>query len=464
MCGLVGFYPKKNKKVDLTKLYPLWVLNEDRGVHSCGISYGGKRLVGTLKTSKARDLLADIYDSIAEEDLTNLPIIAHTRHATAGTHTDSNAHPFKWYRKTEDNYFMFAHNGVIRDLHNLKKTLNLQRHNESMMTIDSHVLGLAMYDTYVNILKEKDILTKYEGYAAFLCYDVNGVFKAWKGANYNVEERPLYYIETKDGWYFCSLENSLKSLFLTTPTMVPNNTMMTFKNHKLVETTVYERAIEEVVYNSRAAYTSKDLEISSTFHKLTTSKPKNDALQIINNAISLTLNNIIKPVKNKESLKGQLVSIATYGINNSRGRHIIKNNGKVINGDYEILTVDNYAIITENGNKYNFSEGVLLKEGYSYKTIQHMFLKCLEQNLTFENVFNTIYSICEHTIIDFIPLYNKDNVLQFLVYKHPNDDYLEYITGYDKGPRTIPSKLGFSLQAYPANESLFLNIYDVKKQ
>lgn len=29
MCGLTGFYPKKNKKVDLTKLYPLWTFSEE---------------------------------------------------------------------------------------------------------------------------------------------------------------------------------------------------------------------------------------------------------------------------------------------------------------------------------------------------------------------------------------------------------------------------------------------------
>jgi predicted glutamine amidotransferase len=463
MCGLVGFYPKKGKKVDLTKLYPLWMLNEDRGTHSCGISYGKKRVVGTFKNSKARDLLADIYDSIEEEDLTNLPIIAHTRHATAGAYIESNAHPFKWYRTTEDNYFMFAHNGVIKDLYNLKKTLGMSRHTESMMVIDSHVLGLAMYDSYVNILEEKDILTNYDGNAAFLCYDVNGVFKAWKGANNNIEERPLYYVETKDGWYFCSLENSLRSLFLTTPMMVPNNTMMTFKNHKLVETIIYERKIEEIVYNTNVGFTSKKANNNVLLNMLPEPKSKTSALQIINNAVSLTLNNIIKPIKNNNSLIGNLITIATYGLNNSKGKHILKSNSKVINGDYEVLIVDNYAIITENGDKYNFSEGVLLKENYSYKNIQQIFLRCLEQNLTFEDIFNTLYTSCEHAIIDFIPLYDKENVLRFLIYKDPIDNYLDYITGHDKIPKTIPSKLGFLLQAYPANKTLFINMYETKK-
>jgi len=107
-CGLVGFYPKRNKQVDLSKLYPLWILNEDRGTHSCGITYGATRRVGINSLSKARDLIVTINKELMDTDLKNLSIICHTRQATAGAHNGSNAHPFSWFKGKTTNFFNFV--------------------------------------------------------------------------------------------------------------------------------------------------------------------------------------------------------------------------------------------------------------------------------------------------------------------------------------------------------------------
>ena len=460
MCGLLGFYPKKNKKVDLTKLYPLWILNEDRGVHSCGISYGSQRIAGISKLSKARDLISDIHINLIETDLINKPIICHTRHATNGAHTDANAHPFMWYRGKEDSYFMFAHNGVIKDLYNLKKTLEMSRHKEDMMTIDSHVLGLAVYDSFVDVLSEEEILTQYDGNAAFICYDSNNTFKVWKGANNNIEERPLYYVETKEGWYFSSIKIALKSVFLVDPTTVINNTLMTFKNYKFNDSKVFNRSIKDINASLVGTTTPSTKSTSlTTFNNLVSNdKSSKDSLSIIGNAVKLTLSSIIKPIKNKKTLSDSLISIATYGYNNIKGKYILKENSTPLDGDHNILILGNNAIININGDVYTFNDGVLLKKNYTYDKIQSAFLECLKNNLTFEDTFNSLYTILDNAIVDFIPLYDKNSNLQCIIYKE--HDYLEYITGHDKIPTRIPSKLNFTIQAYPANNNLFLNLYD----
>lgn len=243
MCGLVGFYPKKNKKADLKKIYSLWVLNEERGIHSCGISIGSESYKGINNLKKARNLIIDKYEDFTKKDIVNLPIITHTRHSTNGEHNEYNAHPFKWTSSKNNSYFIFAHNGSITNLEKIKNDFNLDKHPVELFKIDSHYLGIAMHDTHNNVVLEEKLLSNYEGNAAFLCYDSYNTFKVWKGGNNNTEERPLYYIENASGWYFCSIKEALEITFLKKPIAVDNNTLLIFKDYKLFDKRTYNRSI-----------------------------------------------------------------------------------------------------------------------------------------------------------------------------------------------------------------------------
>lgn len=466
-CGLVGFYPKKNKKVDLSKLYALWMINEERGTHSCGISYGQERIVGINTKAKATSLIKDIYKDMMTKDLINKPIICHTRHATSGVHNDYNSHPFMWFRKVETNYFMFAHNGVIKNLYDLKKTLGMSRHKEDMMVIDSHVLGLAMYDSFVNLLSEEEILTQYEGNAAFICYNSDNIFKVWKGANNNIEERPLHYVETKDGWYFCSIDTSLQNIFLTEPISVENNTLITFKNHKLVDSKVYDRKLKV----SETPIISNSYKSATTFNELLSrSHDKKDlekdfTLDIVKNALKLVLKNVITPIEKiniEQSLTKNLIVVATYGL--QKGKYINKEMNRVVEGLVNISEVSKHLMITKTGGKeFNFQSGVLINKSHSYKDLLTLFQYGLQLDMTYEDIFNNMHSHIKPAIVDFIPLYDEKQILKMIVYKNKLNSNLDYITAHDTITTTIPTHFSFMLQAYGIGNALYLNILNDTK-
>ncbi len=456
MCGLVGFYPKKNKQVDLSKLYPLWVLNEERGTHSCGIAFGPNREVGVFNSSKARDLISSTHSKIIATNLVNQPIICHTRHATNGAHTEKNAHPFRWHRTTEDNFFMFAHNGVIRSLYDFKKTLGMHRHTESLMEIDSQVLGLAMYDAYTNLLTEKEILTQYEGNAAFLCYDSNNVFKAWKGANNEVEERPLYYVETKDGWYFCSIELSLSLVFLQKAIEVPDNTLITFSNNKLQSSVVYKRAIQAVTTAATAS--------SKAFENLvgTSAKPTkySSSLNVIDNVLKMSLKRLLEKEKSSDSTNktDKKIEIENYG--DFRGKYCVEAASRYpLSGTY-LFSKDSENIgyvpkITNVGRALTFQNGVLIKHpGFSYYTLQQKFEELLDKkDKGFEEIFNILFDNVAGAIVDFIPLYYKKNLTMIIYNK---DSKINYITNRDKVSIDLPNVFAFKTRAIPTSNHLYI--------
>lgn len=459
MCGINGFYPKKNKQVDLSKLYPLWVLNEERGTHSCGISYGPNREVGIDKYSKARDFINHIHESVVSENLINQPIICHTRHATNGSHSESNAHPFRWHRDKEDNFFTFAHNGVVRELHNFKKALGMSRHKENLMIIDSQVLGLAMYDSYVGILKEEDILTKYDGNAAFLCYDSNNVFKVWKGANNGVEERPMYYVETKEGWYFSSMDMGLAITFLQKPKMVPNNTLLTFANHKLQSSVVYERKVEIIPVTTKAVTPSgnfKDLFDSRQYND--TKSHSTTGLTILDNVLKLNLDNILDK-KTAGSSKKEVV-IELFG--KHKGKYCIDSTLEMvpISGTLSFKTDSKTKCldptVSSSGRILTFQYGVLVQPGSSYYQVQAEYQRLKNISITTnEDIFNGLYDTVLKTIIDYIPLYDKGD-LNMIIYM--NNDKLDYITNSDTITTRLPSVFGMIVDAFPTKNSLYINI------
>jgi len=461
MCGLVGFYPKKNKKAEISKIYNLWVLNEERGTHSCGISFGSSREVGVNTESKARDFIKKIHSIISNTNLVNQPIICHTRHATNGTHNSYNAHPFRWHTDEEEKeFFTFAHNGVIRDLYTLKKTLGMSKHDEKLMVIDSHVLGLAMYDSYLGKLTEKEILTQYEGNAAFICYDAKNVFKVWKGANLGVEERPLFYIENKDGWYFSSLDYALAITFLEEPIKVPNNTLITFKNNKLESSVVYSREIvvEYPIISNTPSNAFKNIMTSNR----ATENAKNNLItsgyDIVSNVVKLTLSHILKKDKEFETLKNSIKNITISNYGGTKGKYCIDDNlvdKTPLAGVLLFSKKDNHFIpvISNVGYGLKFQNGVLVKNDGNYFNLQTWFESLLQSQKGFEEIFNIIYEVSEKIIVDYLPLYNKQD-LCMIIYK--DGDKLNYISKYDKLSTVLPSAFNMKTRIAPVDGKLYI--------
>jgi predicted glutamine amidotransferase len=252
MCGLAGFYPKKGKMANIDFIFAMGIMNENRGTDSCGISIGDYVEKGIAKESDARTFI-EINKKKITNRLTSEPIIFHTRKSTYGTHTYDNAHPFHWYMPNDKkNYFVFAHNGTLDAWRNMIDSWNIQG-DSKLATIDSHALGLAMFKAIRNGQDFDRILTKYKGAAAFLGY-TGDTFFVWKGASNNIVERPMYYIENADGWYFHSQEIVLSLLFPNKHVYeVDNNTLITFKNNKLFSKTEYKREFKTIAETAHTA-------------------------------------------------------------------------------------------------------------------------------------------------------------------------------------------------------------------
>lgn len=220
MCGIYGvsLKHKANRSVALANFKILGLYNIERGKDSCGVCIDGK-------ISKS---LLEFDDFIRDNPLAaskGTVLLGHNRAGSAGyKKTIEEAHPFL----INDN-LVFTHNGTIRNTADLCKKYSV---SEKDFNVDSKLLGTLLYTEGTKVLKD------YKGYAA-LAYtklDEEGTLYLYHGSSKNykggaaVEERPLYFLETKDGVYYSSLENSLKAIRTSDKEEVKNlNYNMIFK-------------------------------------------------------------------------------------------------------------------------------------------------------------------------------------------------------------------------------------------
>ena len=247
MCGLVGFYPKKNKKVELSVLAILGIGNEERGTDNAGICIGKDVFIKSQKDNKIKDLLfnnlEEITSYLKSEDALNKPVILHARKSSIHNKTKAkHAHPFGWKAEDLSTYFYGAHNGNVKELYDL---YSKYRKSDDVKFIDYDIDSELLLDCIrTSLIKTgsfTDVLSTYEGHAALLFYNENR-FYAWKGANNNIEERPLYYVETGDGFYFSSIESLLKIAFPSKDVIsLNNNELLTFEKGKLATSEIIDR-------------------------------------------------------------------------------------------------------------------------------------------------------------------------------------------------------------------------------
>jgi glucosamine--fructose-6-phosphate aminotransferase (isomerizing) len=112
MCGIVGYIGDKNA-------YPILINGlkrlEYRGYDSAGISI----LREEIRVYKKQGKVADLEQFVSDKDVAGNIGIGHTRWATHGEPSDTNAHP----HTSEKGHFVLIHNGIIENYTSLKNKL-----------------------------------------------------------------------------------------------------------------------------------------------------------------------------------------------------------------------------------------------------------------------------------------------------------------------------------------------------
>ncbi|AEJ60460.1 Glucosamine--fructose-6-phosphate aminotransferase (isomerizing) [Spirochaeta thermophila DSM 6578] len=159
MCGIIGYCgPKPTARVLLEGLKRL----EYRGYDSAGIATVRDGALTVIKRAgKIKDL-----EGIVPQDLDGEYGIGHTRWATHGGVTDTNAHP----HVSQNGKIAVVHNGIIENFQSLKETLE-ERGYRFVSETDSEVLAHLIEDFYEGSLEEavKRALSLVKGTYGLLC-------------------------------------------------------------------------------------------------------------------------------------------------------------------------------------------------------------------------------------------------------------------------------------------------------
>ncbi len=147
MCGIVGYLGKRNA-------YPVLIKGlkrlEYRGYDSAGVALINDN--GNLQVYKSKGKVSDLENYASDKDTSGCVGIAHTRWATHGEPTTTNAHP---HYSTSGN-LAIIHNGIIENYAVLKKMLQ-ERGVEFKSDTDTEVL--VQFIEFVRNEQNLDLLT-----------------------------------------------------------------------------------------------------------------------------------------------------------------------------------------------------------------------------------------------------------------------------------------------------------------
>lgn len=188
MCGITGFistsgYVNTN---DFHSVLSLLVANEERGVDSAGIAFMGKDIRIRKAPVSAYKLLKRIKYI---PELTAL--IGHTRYATVGSINKRNAHPFRFGRITG------LHNGHVTNYLSIN----------SKLSVDSEAIFYLLNKYNNDFIEAFKELSGQFAIAWFDERDKTALYLAKSG-------NPLYIAKTNTGYFFSSIEQSLRTILL----------------------------------------------------------------------------------------------------------------------------------------------------------------------------------------------------------------------------------------------------------
>ncbi|WP_288917756.1 glutamine--fructose-6-phosphate transaminase (isomerizing) [uncultured Eubacterium sp.] len=160
MCGIVGYTGHENaKSIVIDGLKKL----EYRGYDSAGIALLGD---GTLTVRKKAGRIANLEEAISGEKLFGTTGIGHTRWATHGSPTDTNAHP----HMSGDGEIAIVHNGIIENYQEIKEELIREHGITFQSETDSEVIAQLLGVLYDGDLEKAvaEAVKRFEGAYTFV--------------------------------------------------------------------------------------------------------------------------------------------------------------------------------------------------------------------------------------------------------------------------------------------------------
>lgn len=160
MCGIVGYTGHENAKdIVIDGLKKL----EYRGYDSAGIALLGD---GTLTVRKKAGRIANLEEAISGEKLFGTTGIGHTRWATHGSPTDTNAHP----HMSGDGEIAIVHNGIIENYQEIKEELIREHGITFQSETDSEVIAQLLGVLYDGDLEKAvaEAVKRFEGAYTFV--------------------------------------------------------------------------------------------------------------------------------------------------------------------------------------------------------------------------------------------------------------------------------------------------------
>lgn len=381
MCGIFGYIGEQNCNLSSIKI--LGLFNITRGKDSAGLYYGGNyKKVASFNTGTFDKLLIE-KDISFNGDEKNNAVLGHTRNSSSGLVNIDNAHPFQYTLEKSKKNIYFAHNGTLRSWKkDMKKYIDVNN-----IDVDSNALGLLMANGHYEYLSD------YEGAATFMMYreDSNNMI-IWKGESIygfgkNADsriDRPMFCLKTKNGFYFSSIEDSLKAIQEKDDKFInlKSNTLYSFSETDYVIIKSFKRSHDNTNYvnygnnygYNNYEYTNKNSLKSKkalqqkypSSHK--TFDSKNNTFDSKNNLPSKIEDckfNIFRDDKLKYDQNTYLGSV--YFL---KGRFY--RNGHLLNGSFDL----NYKGFPKHSKycegttkEYTFVDGLLLKDKKDVKTV-----------------------------------------------------------------------------------------------
>lgn len=340
MCGLFGHVGQRPAEPLTIKL--LWIYSSLRGTDSTGMYRNGiisKRWYEWHKNSGNSFEVA--FGSIFRKSTDQHTVIGHCRAKSVGLVSEKNTHPFEYI--VNDNRWIFAHNGTIKNVEELATKYNIDRQSDET---DSQTLG--------HILAEGnwDVLLEYKGSAAFSLYnETEDTLYLWRGFSCHdtskaTDERPLCIYQGRNYIYWASDIVNLGTALNTKKNMddIDPNTLLVIKGGRVIDAIVYDRSKVDSYY------------VATTYYN------RNNDYEPLAGRIKYSTTKKHKNIEKKMVVEPNPQNIAKNKVYYWRGKYY--RNGHPLNGTYMIDSdgsVCNGETCNTDYELYYFFKGFMLK-------------------------------------------------------------------------------------------------------